>query len=164
MRLLCGAAERPILEIDRWPCLSPWHDPGTHERGWGNGWLAGTECSRPAPPARRRAYGLPPRLSVGRRVSGFRPPVAELHEAWRGLGYSIERRHLRECLAMLEASIATAADEEAWPILAAARREIDLIRPGSRITRLAFVWLVFNVVAVLLPVWYLPSAILGGGR
>jgi hypothetical protein len=91
-------------------------------------------------------------------------PFAGLVLAWRGLGYSIERRHLHECLAILEASIAAAADEEAWPILGAARREIDLIRPGSRIARLAFGLLVLNVIGVLLPVWYLPSAILGGGH
>lgn len=84
--------------------------------------------------------------------AGARPPVADLHASWRLLQDPVERRHLRECLALLDGQIAAAADEPVWPILAAARRDIDLILPGSRTWRLVLTWLRINFLVVLLPV------------
>jgi hypothetical protein len=56
---------------------------------------------------------------------GATPDLSRLHDTWRGLPDPRERRHRRECLALLDAQIAVDAGRDPITELATARREID---------------------------------------
>lgn len=85
-------------------------------------------------------------------LGGERPDTGPLHAAWPALRKRAERRHQRECLALLDAEIAAAAGEDALPIFVAARRQATLISSSSRVWRLGLNWLWVNLMLVVMPV------------
>jgi hypothetical protein len=61
---------------------------------------------------------------------GARPDTADLHERWAGLPDGVRRRHVRECLALLDGQVAIADGREAWRVIAAAGPEIGAVSPS----------------------------------
>ncbi len=55
---------------------------------------------------------------------------ADLHERWAALPDGVPRRHVRECLAILEAEVAIDDGREPWPVIAAAGPEIGPVAPS----------------------------------
>ena len=58
---------------------------------------------------------------------GARPDTADLHERWTRLPEGVKRRHVRECLALLDAQVAIVDGREPWPVIAAAGPEIGAV-------------------------------------
>jgi hypothetical protein len=81
-------------------------------------------------------------------LAGQRPDLAPLQSSWRELPDPRERRHQRECLALLEAEVAVADRKDPIPIIAAARREIEEVHPSMRIERLLTRWALVGAVAI----------------
>ena len=69
-------------------------------------------------------------------LAGETPDPSALHASWRVLPDPRERRHRRECLALLDAQIAVAGGGDPVPALALARREIEGVHPSMRAPRL----------------------------
>jgi hypothetical protein len=62
--------------------------------------------------------------------AGGRPETSDLHDRWTTLPEGAKRRHVRECLALLDAQIAIADGREPWPVVAAAGPEIGAVAPS----------------------------------
>ena len=62
--------------------------------------------------------------------AGGRPDTSDLHERWTTLPDGAKRRHVRECLALLDAQVAIADGREPWPVVAAAGPEIGAVAPS----------------------------------
>lgn len=62
--------------------------------------------------------------------AGGRPDTSDLHERWTGLPDGAKRRHVRECLALLDAQVAIAEGHAPWPVVAAAGPEIGAVSPS----------------------------------
>jgi hypothetical protein len=69
-------------------------------------------------------------------MAGETPDLAALRASWRSLPDVRERRHRRECLALLDAQVAVADGADPVPGLALARREIESVHPSMRAPRL----------------------------
>jgi hypothetical protein len=69
-------------------------------------------------------------------LAGETPDSSPLHASWRVLPDGRERRHRRECLALLDAQIAVAGGRDPVPALALARHEIGAVHPSMRARRL----------------------------
>ena len=92
-------------------------------------------------------------------LAGGTPDSSVLHASWRALPDSRERRHRRECLALLDAQIALAGGGAPVPVLALARRDIGDVHPSMRAPRL--VGRLFLIAAgVILAAAVLGSAVL----
>jgi len=76
---------------------------------------------------------------------GARPDTADLHERWAALRDGVKRRHVRECLAILEAQVAIADEREPWPVIAAAGPEIGAVAPSMTTG-----WFALTIVVVCL--------------
>ena len=61
---------------------------------------------------------------------GARLETADLHERWAGLPEGVKRRHVRECLALLDAQVAIVDGREPWPVIAVAGPEIGAVAPS----------------------------------
>ena len=83
-------------------------------------------------------------------LSGRHPDVSALAGSWRDLVDPAERRHRRECLALLEAMTAVGDGQDPLVPLAAARHEIGDVAPGMRLERLLLRWAGVGVLAILL--------------
>jgi hypothetical protein len=59
--------------------------------------------------------------------AGGRPDTSDLHDRWAALPDGAKRRHLRECLALLDAQVAIADGHAPWPVVAAAGPEIGAV-------------------------------------
>lgn len=90
-------------------------------------------------------------------LTGERPDVTALHASWRSLPDPTERRHRRECLALLDAQIAVAASGDPVPALAVARHEIVEVHPSMRAPRLLGRLILTTAVAIAV------AAIVGSG-
>jgi hypothetical protein len=62
--------------------------------------------------------------------AGGRPDTSDLHDRWTTLPDGTKRRHVRECLALLEAEVAIADGRDPWPVVAAAGPEIGAVAPS----------------------------------
>jgi hypothetical protein len=71
--------------------------------------------------------------------------TAPIHEGWRSLPPSRERRHRRECTAVLDAMVAVADGRDPLPILTAARLELDAVHRTMRIGWVAAKWVVIGM-------------------
>ena len=69
-------------------------------------------------------------------LTGQTPDLSDLHASWGSLPDPRERRHRRECLALLDAQIAVDRGENPGPPLASARVEIGEVHPSMRAPRL----------------------------
>jgi hypothetical protein len=61
---------------------------------------------------------------------GARLDTSDLHERLAALPDGVQRRHVRECLAILDAETAIADGREPWPVIAAAGPEIGAVSPS----------------------------------
>jgi hypothetical protein len=94
---------------------------------------------RPATP--EEAYGVDILRAQRTLFGGAIPDVTGLHASWRGLPDPRERRHRRECLAVLDAMIAADRGADPIPVLAAARDDIPEVHPSMRASRLLARWI-----------------------
>lgn len=67
--------------------------------------------------------------------AGGRPDLVELHAKWLSLPDGPERRHRRECLALLDADTAVVDGRDPWMVLAVARAEVGDVDPSMRASR-----------------------------
>jgi hypothetical protein len=73
-------------------------------------------------------------------LAGGRPDLAPLHAAWRSLPDADERRHRRQCLALLEAKLAVANEGDPIAVLAVARQESGDVHRSMRLARILVRW------------------------
>jgi hypothetical protein len=101
------------------------------------------------PKTPEEAFGVEILRATRLLFAGQRPDVSPLRASWPSLPDPRERRHRRECLALLESQIAAADQHDPIPILASARREIEAVHPSMRIERLIVRWLVPGVALIV---------------
>jgi hypothetical protein len=77
---------------------------------------------------------------TSRLLAGQRPELGAMQVSWRALPDALERRHRRECLALLEALVAVADHQDPIPVLATARREIGDVAASMRLERMLGRW------------------------
>jgi hypothetical protein len=104
------------------------------------------EAIEPGSPA--EGFGVEILRETMTLLSGRRPDLASLQAGWRSLPDPRERRHRRECLALLEAEVAVADGQSPLPILAAARREIGEVHPSMRFSRIVWRWALIGAAAI----------------
>lgn len=92
------------------------------------------EAIEPSTP--EEAFGVDILRQTRILLAGEAPDLTALHASWRSLPDPRERRHRRECLALLDAQIAVAGGAEPVPGLSLARREIGQVHPSMRAPRL----------------------------
>jgi hypothetical protein len=73
-------------------------------------------------------------------LAGGKPDLASLHAAWRSLPDPAERRHRRQCLALLEAKVAVADGGDPLAVLAEARQESGDVHRSMRLPRMLARW------------------------
>jgi hypothetical protein len=73
-------------------------------------------------------------------LAGGKPDLAPLQAAWRSLPDPRERRHRRQCLALLEAKLAVANEGDPMAVLAVARRETGDVHRSMRLPRILTRW------------------------
>jgi hypothetical protein len=98
------------------------------------------------------AFGVEIMRKTREQMSGDRPDLSDLHASWRSLPDPRERRHRRECLALLDAQIGVAEHRDPWPLLAQARSEIGEVHRSMRMPWLAARWVAYQLLAVALAV------------
>lgn len=64
-----------------------------------------------------------------------RPDLDALHAKWLALPPGDQRRHRRECLALLDADMAVVDGRDPWTVLADARAEVGDVDPSMRASR-----------------------------
>jgi hypothetical protein len=101
----------------------------------------------PATPEER--FGVEILRETSRLLAGQRPALGAMASAWRALPDGAERRHRRECLALLEALVAVADRQDPIPVLAAARREIGEVPAAMRLGRLVGRWAAAGLVVII---------------
>jgi hypothetical protein len=82
------------------------------------------------------------------QMAGDPPDLSALYASWRSLPDPRERRHQRECLAVLDALIAVAEHRDPWPLLAQARAEIGEVHRSMRMPWLAARWAAYQLLIV----------------
>jgi len=82
------------------------------------------------------------------QYAGKRPDLSVLHTSWRSLPDLRERRHQRECLAVLDALIAVEEHRDPWPLLAQARADIGEVHRSMRIPWLSARWAAYQLLIV----------------
>jgi hypothetical protein len=92
----------------------------------------------PATP--QEQFGVEILRETSRLLAGQRPALGALAESWKALPDPIERRHRRECLALLEALVAVADHQDPTAVLAAARREVGEVSSSMRLQRILGRW------------------------
>jgi hypothetical protein len=88
------------------------------------------------PSTPEEAFGVDVLRQTRTLLAGETPDSSALHASWRALADSRERRHRRECLALLDAQIAVAVGGDPVPVLALARPEVGEVHPSMRAPRL----------------------------
>lgn len=73
-------------------------------------------------------------------LAGGRPDLVALQTAWKTLPDPPERRHRRQCLALLEAKVAVANGHDPMSVLAVGRRESGDVHRSMRLPRLLARW------------------------
>jgi hypothetical protein len=77
-----------------------------------------------------------------------RPDLDRLRRLWADLPEGREKRHRRECLALVESGVAAVDGGNAVAVLAAARQEIE-VHPSMQIERLLARWALVPLVLVI---------------
>jgi hypothetical protein len=106
------------------------------------------------------AFGVEIDRKTREHLAGDRPDLAALHGLWRSLPDPRERRHRRECLAVLDAAITVADGGDPWPLLAQARAEIGEVHRSMRMPWLVAKWAAYQLLAITLTVG-LTAALIG---
>jgi hypothetical protein len=96
------------------------------------------------------AFGVDIMRATTRLLAGRAADPAPLHARWTALPDARERRHRRECLALLDAQIAVLDGQDPIPVVAAGRREIGEVHPSMRIERLLARWSLAGLAIVLI--------------
>ena len=109
---------------------------------------AAIEASRPTSP--EEAFGLGILRRTRDLLSGVRPDLRELHATWRAIPDIRERRHRRECLALLDANVAQVDGGDPWAVLADARTEVGDVHPSMQVSRLVIRYALEVLVAIVL--------------
>jgi hypothetical protein len=104
------------------------------------------------PDTPEEAFGVEILRKTREQIAGERPDLSALHAAWRSLPDPRERRHQRECLALLDALIAVAERRDPWSLLAPARAEIGEVHRSMRMPWLAARWAAYQLLTVGLTV------------
>ena len=81
-------------------------------------------------------------------LDGHRADLGLFQVSWRSLTDPVERRHRRECLALLEAMVAVAGHDDPVAPMAKARREIGEVDPWARSERLFVRWLAVGAAII----------------
>jgi hypothetical protein len=81
-------------------------------------------------------------------AAGTVPDTASLHASWRALPDPRERRHRRECLAILDAQIAVEEGRDPLPVMAKGREEIDEVYWNVRVPWLMAKWASVVLLAI----------------
>ncbi len=111
---------------------------------------AAREIEQIEPTTPEEAFGVEILRQNLNLVAGDRADVAALYATWRSLPDSRERRHRRECLALLDAQVAVAAGEDPIPSIARARKEIGHVHASVRIERILARWALIGLATVLI--------------
>jgi hypothetical protein len=101
----------------------------------------------PATP--KEQFGVEILRETSRLLAGQRPELGAMASSWRALPDAIERRHRRECLALLEALVAVADHQDPIPVLAAARREIGEVQASMRLHRILGRWAAVGAAVIV---------------
>jgi hypothetical protein len=104
------------------------------------------------PDTPEEAFGVEILRKTREQIAGERPDLSALHASWRSLPDPRERRHQRECLALLDALIAVAERRDPWPLLAQARAEIGEVHRSMRMPWLAARWAAYQLLILGLTV------------
>jgi hypothetical protein len=94
------------------------------------------------------AFGVEILRKTREQMAGDRPDLSALHASWRSLPDLRERRHQRECLAILDALIAVGERRDPWSILAQARADIGEVHRSMRMPWLAARWAAYQLLIV----------------
>ena len=100
------------------------------------------------PQSPETAFALEILRKTREQWAGDRPDLSALHASWRSLPDPRERRHQRECLAVLDALVAVAEHRDPWPPLAQARAEIGEVHRSMRMPWLAARWAAYQLLLV----------------
>jgi len=109
---------------------------------------AGVAIDAIEPSTPEEAYGVEILRETMKLLAGRRPDLAMLQSTWRSLPEPRERRHRRECLALLEAEVAVADGQSPLPILVAARHEIAEVHRSMRFSRIVGRWALIGAGAI----------------
>lgn len=104
------------------------------------------------PDTPEEAFGVAILRKTREQMAGDRPDLSALYASWGSLPDARERRHQRECLAILDALIAVSEDRDPWPLLAQARAEIGEVHRSMRMPWLAARWAAYQLLLVALAV------------
>jgi hypothetical protein len=104
------------------------------------------------PDTPEEAFGVEILRKTREHLAGAIPDLESLHASWRSMPDPRERRHRRECLALLDAVIDVGEGRDPWPGLASARAEIGEVHPSMRMPRLAAKWGAIQLAVALVPV------------
>lgn len=102
------------------------------------------------PTTPEEAFGVEILRETRTFLAGRRPDLSRLQASWGSLPDPRERRHRRECLALLEAEVAAADRLDPILPLAVARREIGEVHGSMQMGRVLARWLVFGLVLVVI--------------
>jgi len=140
---------RGIKAVERWLAAHP-SGPGRASLLLPMGRIAEADQAIAAivPKSPEEAFSVDILRQTRTLLLGGMPDLAPLEERWRSLPDARERRHRRECLALLEAQVAIAAHESPLPVLATARREIGEVYWSMRTPWLLAKWFLIAVVLV----------------
>jgi hypothetical protein len=144
-------APATVAAMTRWLTTHP-TGPGRAALLLGLGRLdeAEREIDRIEPKTPEEAFGVDILRASRAMYAGQRPDTTDLHERWTRLPDPRERRHRRECLALLDAQIAAADGRDPLPILAIGRREVGEVHPSMRIERLVGRWALIGLGLVVI--------------
>lgn len=98
------------------------------------------------------AFGLEIIRETASLYRRHRPDLDRLRRLWADLPEGREKRHQRECLALVESAVAAVDGDNAVGVLAAARREIE-VHPSMRIERLLARWALVPLGLVIAATW-----------
>jgi hypothetical protein len=105
------------------------------------------------------AFGIEILRATRILYAGGRPDLGPLHATWRSLPDVRERRHRRECLALLDAEIAFDTGGDPIATLATARQEIDGVYWTMRTPWLLAKWLSLALLAIVSATFIVPTAL-----
>jgi hypothetical protein len=81
--------------------------------------------------------------------AGDTPDLTPMHVAWRALPNARERRHRRECLALLDAQVAVDLGADPMAVMAVAREEVDEVHWTMRAPWFIAKWFVLGLLCLV---------------
>ena len=102
------------------------------------------------PKTPEEAFGIEILRETRTFLAGRRPDLGPLQSSWQTLPDPRERRHRRECLALLEAEVAAADRLDPISLLAVARREIGEVHRSMQMARVLARWVLFGLLMIVI--------------